>query len=112
MEFAMILSGDNAPTPAPRIKGRHSVTGIGTYEPASGDIWIPDSDSIRAAMPKRLAKYLRQGQLSAWHSDNARIEGGRHIGGLPYIDITDGRGRRIATAYFAPVLADSARTLP
>jgi hypothetical protein len=104
IEFAMILDGASAPVPAPRIAAVPSATGIGVYDPASGEIWRPCDESIRAALPARLRRYVATREfLRCWFDNRARIENGRCVPSLPYLEICDARGKRIATAYFAPV---------
>lgn len=104
MEFAMIISGADAPTPAPRVRAVPSETGTGLYEPATRTIWRPEDEAIRAALPPRLRRYVRNREfLRLWYEgDFCRIdEQGRTLPSLPYLEINDARGNRIATAYFA-----------
>ena len=104
MQFAMILSGADAPTPAPRVAAVPSQTGTGVYDPDTREIWRPDDSAIRAALPARLRRYAASREfLRCWYDKGARIEGGRCVPSLPYLEICDARGRLVETAYFAPV---------
>lgn len=106
MEFAMILSGHDAPTPAPRVPAIPSESGIGLYDETSREIWKPDSESIRAALPARLRRYVKGREfLTCWFDRQARIDndGNRH-GWFPYLEINDAKGNRIETAYFALIV--------
>lgn len=108
MQFAMIISGTNAPAPAPRIAGAPSITGIGIFEPETGEIWQPDRDAIAPALPARLRKHVaRDGVGAIWFREEARIEGGRCVPELPYMTIRNKGGGHLATVYFAPLSAES-----
>jgi hypothetical protein len=104
MQFAMILTGANAPAPAPRVAAIPSQTGIGLYDPASREIWQPCRAAIRAALPARLRRHIATG-CTVWHDSAARMdESGRLVGGNPpYMEIRNARGAYLATVYFLPV---------
>jgi hypothetical protein len=110
MQFALIISGADAPAPAPRCAAVPSETGIGVYEPATGEIWRPDDESLRAALPARLRRYVRRESfLRAWFEKGTRFEGGRCSPSLPFLAISNARGARVATVYLAPVADEAAR---
>lgn len=106
MQFAMILSGTDAPIPAPRVAAIPSLTGIGLFDPASGEIWQPCPAAIRAALSPKLRRAFDRAPSpgQCWHDETARIDAsGKCIGRLPYLELNGPNGARIETAYFAPI---------
>ena len=103
MQFAMILSGHDAPIPAPRIDAIDSATGIGIYDEQSGRILQPDYSQVLKALPVRLRRHYARDLPRCWFIDGSRIIDGQNKGPLPYLPITDRNGKRIETAYFAAV---------
>lgn len=105
MQFAMILSGHDAPVPAPRVPAIESQSGIGMYCEQAGQILKPCPDAIRAALPARLRKAFDNGSGHCWHDKESRIDGeGKRHGILPYLPLNDAKGNRIETAYFALIV--------
>lgn len=104
MQFAMLISGDNAPTPAPRVPAVPAVC-AGLWCETERDLLTPDQAAIRAALPARLRRYVANREhLTIWHCDGSRVlANGRCKGPLPYMEINNAKGARVATVYFAPV---------
>ncbi len=101
MQFAIIMNGDNAPTPAPRIEAIPSVSGIGIYSELDGEIWQADMAAIMAALPFRYSRYATNG---VWFDKKSRIDGAGDIkGDCPYFTLFNTRGNRKATGYLLPV---------
>ena len=106
MQFAMILSGADAPIPAPRVAAIRSATGLGLFDPASGEIWQPCPAAIRAALSPKLRRAFDRAPSpgQCWHDKAARIdESGKCKGALPYLELNGPSGKRIETAYFSPI---------
>jgi hypothetical protein len=100
MKFALILDGDNAPTPAPRIDAIPSKTGIGIYSESCREIWQADANAIKEALPYR---YRRLHFHGPWHNKESRIDATGHLVGYPpYCTLSDTRGRRKFTVYLLP----------
>jgi hypothetical protein len=106
LSFALIINGDDAPTPAPRCAVADCATGAGVYHVASGRILRPDYETFRAALPSRLRRYVtreREPFPSLWFDKRARFEHGRTAPALPYFTIRNARGDYVATVYAALV---------
>lgn len=110
LAFALIINGDDAPTPAPRCAVADCDTGAGVYHVASGRILRPDYETFRAALPPRLRRYMTRERVpfpSLWFRKGTRFEHGRTGPALPYMTIRDARGDYVATVYAALVEGDA-----
>lgn len=103
MQFAMIISGSDAPIPAPRIDAKDSIGGVGLYDESTGRILTIDCDQLATALPARLRRHYARNMAYPWFNNRSRIIGGRCNGDLPYLEICGRDGKRIETVYFAPV---------
>lgn len=107
MEFALIISGPSAPTPAPRVQAVPSATGIGVYDHATQETWQPARAAIRSALPYRWRKAYDRAS-GPWYDADARMKGGKCVPTLPYMSLYGRRGRHLANVYFAPVVESAA----
>lgn len=99
--FALIISGEHAPTPAPRCAAVPSVTTAGgVHVPAIGDWLRPCYDGFRAALPPRLRRYC-PAMPSLWYRKGVAFDGDRTGPALPYIHLRNARGDLVATVYVA-----------
>lgn len=76
----------------------------GLYDERDGTINRPCDVDIVQLMPKRLRKAFDRSSKRFWHDARARIDAsGRLVGGnCPYLELTDYRGRYLATLYAIP----------
>lgn len=101
MQFALVLTGQNAPTPAPRIDAIPSISGIGLWDENTQEIWEAKTSDIKEALPP---KYRRCHISGPWHDKAARVDQtGRLKGGAPYCTLRNTRHAYIATVYLLPI---------
>lgn len=108
MQFAMILNGCDAPTPAPRIPAILCQQGeTGVLDVATGKRWRPCLESARLAFPAKIWRKASGNPIALELDSGARLTGGRCSPSLPYATIRDSARRYVATAYFAPLSRES-----
>lgn len=103
MEFALIISGPDAPTPAPRVPAVPAYV-AGIWDSESETSWTPDRDAIAAALPAKLRRFYKRAPANVWFDKHARLESGRCVPSLPYMTLSKANGDHVATVYFAPVI--------
>jgi hypothetical protein len=101
VHFVMILSGADAPTPAPCVPAVDTQSGVGLYCEQSERFLKPCPVAIRAALPARLRKAFDRGAGNCWFDKASRIDStGKLCGPAPYLPLSDAKGNRVETAYF------------
>lgn len=95
-------------SPSPKGFGKPSVHAVppaglvGVYDEVTGEVWTPDANAIREALPHQWRKAWDRASGSFWYDKNGRMTPEGLKGSTPYKTIYRADGSRLATIYALP----------